>query len=199
MIILEKKDLVRYLEVVDSSTIVATILDPRTKLALFAIGEESTNAVNAIKSHFAEYNVSPLLISLLNTNQETVSNCEYFHQLKRKWLAISDSQTERSVRRSRSSEIYEKLNRWCKISKYYTKLRLNKFPDVVKGTFSRISSIWSNGTRLFVYPSYSVLYEQAFSVASNTITCTRNKMLPETARALLYSKIIFDKKLIVRV
>ncbi|GET59154.1 zinc finger BED domain-containing protein RICESLEEPER 2-like [Rhizophagus irregularis DAOM 181602=DAOM 197198] len=91
---------------------IATTLDPHTKLALFATGEESTNAVNAIKSHFAEYNVSPLLTSLLNTNQETVSNCEYFHQLKRKRLAISDSQTERSVRRSRSSEIYKKLNRY---------------------------------------------------------------------------------------
>jgi len=87
-------------------------LDPRTKLTLFAVGEESTNAVNAIKSHFSEYNVSPLLTSLPNTNQETVSNREYFHQLKRRRLAISDSQIERSVRRLRSSGIYEELDRY---------------------------------------------------------------------------------------
>jgi hypothetical protein len=102
----------QYWEVVDSSTIVATILDPRTKLTLFEIGERSTNAVNAIKTHFAEYNVSPLPILLSNTNQETVSNRKYFHRLKRKWLAISDSQTERSERRSRSSGIYEELDQY---------------------------------------------------------------------------------------
>jgi hypothetical protein len=78
---------------IPSSTIVSTILDP-----LFETGEESTNAVNAIKNHFAEYNVSPLPTSLSNTNQETVSN---LHQLKRRRLAISDSQTKRSERRSR--------------------------------------------------------------------------------------------------
>lgn len=102
----------QYWKVVDSSTIVATILDLHTKLTLFETGEESTNAVNAIKNHFAEYNVSPLPISLFSTNQETVSNREYFHRLKRRRLAISDSQTERSERRSRSSGIYEELDRY---------------------------------------------------------------------------------------
>jgi hypothetical protein len=92
---------------IPSSTIVSTILDP-----LFETGEESTNAVNAIKNHFAEYNVSPLPTSLSNTNQETVSNREYFHQLKRRRLAISDSQTERSERGSKSFEIYEELDRY---------------------------------------------------------------------------------------
>ena len=49
------------------------------KLTLFAAEEESTDVINTIKSHFAEYNTSPLPTSLSNTNQETV----YFHQLKR--------------------------------------------------------------------------------------------------------------------
>ncbi|GBB94534.1 hypothetical protein RclHR1_23760001 [Rhizophagus clarus] len=97
--ILEK--IKKYWEVVDSSTTVATILDPCTILTLYAIGEESTNVVNAIKSHFTKYNVSPPPAMLSNTNQEIISKWEYFHQLKRRWLDVLGSQMERSKRRSR--------------------------------------------------------------------------------------------------
>ncbi|CAB5365207.1 unnamed protein product [Rhizophagus irregularis] len=185
--ILEK--IKQYWEVVDSSTIVATILDPRTKLTLFATGEESTNAVNAIKSHFAKYNVSPLLTSLPNTNQETVSNREYFHQLKRRRLAISDSQTERSVRRSRSSGIYEELDRYL----------ASPCDDNVEpllwweAHFREFPALGAMARDYLSIQATSVPCEQAFSVASNTITRTRNRMLPETARALLCSKSWLEK------
>ncbi|GBB83770.1 hypothetical protein RclHR1_10440003 [Rhizophagus clarus] len=106
--ILEK--IKKYWEVVDSFTTVATILDPRTKLTLYATGEESTNVVNAIKSHFTEYNVSPPPAMLSNTNQKTISNWEYFHQLKRRRLDVLGSQTERSERRSRSTGIHKELD-----------------------------------------------------------------------------------------
>jgi hypothetical protein len=36
---------------VDSSTLVATVLDPRTKLTLFSAGEETTNAIKGIGNH----------------------------------------------------------------------------------------------------------------------------------------------------
>ena len=39
----------------------------------------------------------------------------------------------------------------------------------------------------------SVACEQAFSVASNVITRTRNRMLPETSRALLCLKSWIEK------
>ncbi len=48
--ILQKID--QYWEVVDSSTLVAAVLDPRTKLTLFSTGEESTNAINTVKRCF---------------------------------------------------------------------------------------------------------------------------------------------------
>jgi hypothetical protein len=179
----------QYWEVVDSSTIVATILDPRIKLTLFEIGERSTNAVNAIKNHFAEYNVSPLPILLSNTNQETVSNREYFHRLKRKRLAISDSQTERSERRSRSSGIYEELDRYLALPcddnvepLLWWKAHFREFPAL--GAIAR---------DYLSIQATSVSCEQTFSVASNTITRTRNRLLPETARALLCSKSWLEK------
>ncbi|CAB4405998.1 unnamed protein product [Rhizophagus irregularis] len=166
--ILEK--IKQYWEVVDSSTIVATILDPRTKLTLFATGEESTNAVNAIKSHFAEYNVSPLLTSLPNTNQETVSN-------------------QRSVRRSRSSGIYEELDR-------YLALPCDDNVEPLlwwKAHFREFPALGAMARDYLSIQATSVPCEQAFSVASNTITRTRNRMLLETARALLCSKSWLEK------
>lgn len=42
----------------------------------------------------------------------------------------------------------------------------------------------------------SVASEQAFSIARNTITKTRNRLLPETARACLCVKSWMDKNLV---
>ena len=39
----------------------------------------------------------------------------------------------------------------------------------------------------------SVAYEQAFSMASNTITCTRNRLQPDTSRTLLCLKSWLEK------
>jgi len=73
----------QYWNVVDSSTLVATVLDPRIKLILFAEGEESTNAVNAVKKLLSEYNKSPSPTTSPVINEEKISTREYFHQLKR--------------------------------------------------------------------------------------------------------------------
>ena len=78
----------QYWNVVDSSTLVATVLDPRIKLTLFAEGEESTNAINAVRNLLPEYNMSPLPITSPVINEEKTSTREYFHQLKRRQLAI---------------------------------------------------------------------------------------------------------------
>ncbi|CAI2167659.1 15640_t:CDS:2 [Funneliformis geosporum] len=75
-------------KIVDLSTLVATVLDPRIKLTLFAIGEESTNAINTVKSYFTEYHIpQPQTLFVINhNNSKKTSTQEYFHQLKKRQL-----------------------------------------------------------------------------------------------------------------
>ena len=65
----------------NSSTLVITVLNLRTKLTLFVTGEESTSAINAVKSHFTEYHIPLPQSAVINHNND---ECEYFHKLKRR-------------------------------------------------------------------------------------------------------------------
>ncbi|GBB91783.1 hypothetical protein RclHR1_19170001 [Rhizophagus clarus] len=83
--ILQKID--QYWEVVDSSTLASTVLDPHTKLTLFSTGKESTNAINAVKRRFSEYHTPMSQPAVINhDNGEVASTRDYFHQLKRRRL-----------------------------------------------------------------------------------------------------------------
>ena len=93
---------------IDSSTLVAAVLDPRTKLTLFATGEESTKAIDAVKNCFAEYHI-PQPQSIVNhNNSEVISTREYFHQLKRRRL---NNDVASSITRT-SPGIYEEFDRY---------------------------------------------------------------------------------------
>ncbi|GES86439.1 zinc finger BED domain-containing protein RICESLEEPER 2-like [Rhizophagus clarus] len=97
-----------YWEVVDSSTLASTVLDPRTKLTLFSTGEESTNAINAVKRRFSEYHTPMSQPAVINhDNGEVASTRDYFHQLKRRRLNNSTLNITRP-----SSGIYEEIDRY---------------------------------------------------------------------------------------
>ena len=78
----------QYWKIVDSSTLVATVLDLHTKLTLLVTEEGSTNVINIVKSHFTEYHIpQPQTSSIINhNNSKKVSTWEYFHQLKKRRL-----------------------------------------------------------------------------------------------------------------
>ncbi len=182
--ILQKID--QYWEVVDSSTLVAAVLDPRTKLTLFSTGEESTNAIITVKRCFTEYHTPMSQPAVINHNNgEVRSTCEYFHQLKRRRL---NNDTAPSITRT-STGIYEELNRYLALPcddnvapLLWWQAHFREFPTL--GAMAR---------DYLSIQATSVACEQAFSVASNTITRTRNRLQPDTSRALLCSKSWLEK------
>ncbi len=174
----------QYWEIVDSSTIVATVLDPRTKLTLFTAGEEATNAINTVRSHFTEYH-SPLpQPAITNFNN---GGREYFHNLKKRRLEGNNNMLRTT--RTTSPEIYGELDRYLALPcndnitpLLWWNAHFQEFP-----TLERMARDY------FSIQATSVACEQAFSVASNTITRTRNRLHSETSRALLCSKSWLEK------
>ena len=169
----------------DSSTLVAAVLDPRTKLTLFSTGEESTNAINAVKRCFTEYYTPTSQPAVINHNNgEVISTREYFHQLKRRRL---NDNTTSSI--TRTTGIYEEIDRYLALPcddnvapLLWWQAHIQEFPTL--GAMAR---------DYLSIQATSVACEQAFSVASNTITRTRNRLHPDTSRALLCSKSWLEK------
>jgi len=171
--------------VIDSSTLVAAVLDPRTKLTLFATGEESTKAIDAVKNCFAEYHI-PQPQSIVNhNNSEVISTREYFHQLKRRRL---NNDVASSITRT-SPGIYEEFDRYLALP-----CDDNVAPLLWwKAHFQEFPALGAMARDYLSIQATSVACEQAFSVASNTITRTRNRLHPDTSRALLCSKSWLEK------
>ncbi|CAG8712381.1 6754_t:CDS:1, partial [Dentiscutata heterogama] len=44
-----------YKDIIDNATIVATILDPQTKLSLFEVGQQTSNAIDKVREIFGQY------------------------------------------------------------------------------------------------------------------------------------------------
>jgi hypothetical protein len=176
----------QYWEIVDSSTLVATVLDPRTKLTLFSAGEETTNAINTVRSHFTEYHnpLSQQPQPIINYN---TGGREYFHNLKRRRLENNNNISRTTG--AASPEIYGELDRYLALPcndnvapLLWWNAHFQEFP--ILGTMAR---------DYLSIQATSVACEQAFSVASNTITRTRNRLHSETSRALLCSKSWLEK------
>ena len=79
-----------YWIILDDTTTIATILDPRNKITLFEPGEPTTNAIDALKTQFSSYYTQepqpqpqpqPSIPKENNT-----SGREYFHHLKKRRL-----------------------------------------------------------------------------------------------------------------
>ncbi|EXX74310.1 hypothetical protein RirG_052310 [Rhizophagus irregularis DAOM 197198w] len=157
--ILQKID--QYWEVVDSSTLASTVLDPRTKLTLFSAGEESTNAINAVKRRFSEYHTPMSQPAVINhDNGEIASTRDYFHQLKRRRL---NNSTALNITRP-STGIYEEIDRYLALPcddnvapLLWWQVHFREFPAL--GAMAR---------DYLSIQATSVTCEQAFSVASNT-------------------------------
>ncbi|GES82795.1 zinc finger BED domain-containing protein RICESLEEPER 2-like [Rhizophagus clarus] len=181
--ILQKID--QYWEVVDSSTLASTVLDPHTKLTLFSTGKESTNAINAVKRRFSEYHTPMSQPAVINhDNGEVASTRDYFHQLKRRRLNNSTLNITRP-----SSGIYEEIDRYLALP----------YDDNVapllwwQAHFREFPALGAIARDYLSIQATSVACEQAFSVASNTITRTRNRLQPDTSHALLCSKSWLEK------
>ncbi|PKB99810.1 hypothetical protein RhiirA5_429143 [Rhizophagus irregularis] len=106
-LILQKID--KYWEIVDSFTLASKVLILCIKFTLLFAGEESTNAINAVKRRFSEYHTLISQPAVINHNNgEVASTCNYFHQLKKRRL---NNSTTLNITRL-STGIYEEIDQY---------------------------------------------------------------------------------------
>ena len=166
-----------YWEIMDSSSIASAILVPRTKLSVFT--EERTDACEHIKDIFETYQENSSSTSSpmrrISTSSINISR-QYFTQ----FLQGSIPQTSTSITPTNSSE----LDRYLALQEDEETDPLLWWQAHVK-EFPIISDMARD---YLTIQATSVPSEQAFSIAGNTISKTRNRLLPETARACLCLK-----------
>ncbi|GES92534.1 zinc finger BED domain-containing protein RICESLEEPER 2-like [Rhizophagus clarus] len=147
--------------------------------------KESTNAINAVKRRFSEYHTPMSQPAVINhDNGEVASTHDYFHQLKRRRLNNSTLNITRP-----SSGIYEEIDRYLALP-----CDDNVAPLLWwQAHFREFPALGAMARDYLSIQATSVACEQAFSVASNTITRTRNRLQPDMSRALLCSKSWLEK------
>src|SRR5207245_701178 len=113
--------------------------------------------------------------SIVNhNNSEVISTREYFHQLKRRRL---NNDIASSITRI-SPGIYKEFDRYLALP-----CDDNVTPLLWwKAHFQEFPALGAMARDYLSIQAISVACEQAFAVASNTITCTRNKLHPDTSR-----------------
>jgi hypothetical protein len=171
--------LAEYWRIMDGSSIASAILDPRIKLSIFT-EETRQSACEHIKVIFETYQENSSNASSpmrrISTSTTNVSR-QYFTQL----LQGAIPQVSTSVT---STHIASELDR-------YLALQADDEADPLLWwqAHAKEYPIVSDMARDYLtIPATSVPSEQAFSVAGNTISKTRNRLLPETARACLCMK-----------
>jgi hypothetical protein len=165
-----------YWEIMDRSSITSAILDPRTKLSVFS-EEDKPNACEHIQAIFEIYQEHPSDAQSptrrLSSSTTNVTR-QFFAQLRR-------NPTTPQVA---SSSLVSELDR-------YLALQIDEETEPLLWwrAHTKEYPIISNMARDYLtIQATSVPSEQAFSIAGNTISKTRNRLLPETARACLCMK-----------
>jgi hAT family C-terminal dimerisation region/Domain of unknown function (DUF4413) len=157
-----------------NSSAISAILDPRYKLTTFVNSEERNNYINYLQTLFSLYmskfNITP------NRMNENISQDprSYFLNI------INNNQNQSFINNSNFDEIDNYLNAPNEINMdplFWWKTNQSKYP-----VLSLIAKDF------LIIQATSVPSEQAFSVAGNAITQTRNRLDPETARATLCLK-----------
>lgn len=161
----------------DRPSVASAILDPRNKLSVFA---DQSMARENIQSVYETYKENT---SFVNTQKESGtprSARRYFAQLRRGVSRATLANEFNPPSTTESSELER-----------YLEFPIDEEIDPLLWwqAHSTEFPIVSEMARDFLtIQATSVASEQAFSVAGNTITKTRNRLLPETARACLCMK-----------
>jgi hypothetical protein len=168
-----------YWEIMDHSSIASAILDPRIKLSDFS--EDTIQSARAhIKTIFETYqeNFSNISSSPMRRTSTSINTSrQYFMQL----CQGTASQTSSVI--PTTSSVSE-LDR-------YLGLQIDEDADPLlwwQAHAKEYPNVSNMARDYLAIQATSVPSEQAFSVAGNTISRTRNRLLPETARACLCMK-----------
>jgi hypothetical protein len=179
-----KEKLERYWEIVDTTTTISTVMDPRYKFSLFE-NHQLAEVKQKIRDLSGTYNNNSNLTETSNQVAEleqavTSNKLSFFHQLRRRRFNESEPNPESST----LSPIDQELNR-------YELVNCGDDIDILEW--------WK--TNQIEYPILSCIArdylaiqatstecERSFSMAGNTITDKRNRLDPETVRASLCLK-----------
>jgi len=176
----------QYKHIINDDTTVASILDPQTKLSLFEIGQETTDAVNKAREVFNQYHTTLTDKQAYNQhiNKDDVSTThDYFKGLKQRHL-----ESGYKTNRTSADELERYLALPCDENVaplLWWKAYEKEFP-----TLARMSSNYLS------IQTTSIACEQAFSVTTNTISRTRSLLDPETSRASLCAKSWIENEIV---
>ncbi|GBC27415.1 zinc finger BED domain-containing protein RICESLEEPER 2-like [Rhizophagus irregularis DAOM 181602=DAOM 197198] len=177
----------QYWMIMDKSSITSAILDPQNKLTIFS-DESRLSALQHIQDTYNTYKEWSLLT---NTKQYAPNSTrQYFARLQQ--INEEIDQTSDEISPVIPAVEFEELNR-------YLQLPIDEGTDPLTWwqAHSNEFPVLCNIARDFLcIQAMSVASEQAFSVAGNTITKTRNRLLPETARVCLCMKSWINNKLV---
>lgn len=166
----------------DSSAISA-ILDPRYKLSTFNNQEERKNYIDCLQNLFSSY-IPSSYTRQNQTNIEVQDSRSYFLNI------INNNQSNSFVNHSNNLE-FEEIGKYLNMP---NDININPLAwwKSHQEEFPVLSLIAKD---FLIIQSTSVPSEQAFSIANNTITQTRNRLDPETAREILCLKSWIENKL----
>src|ERR1043165_9731120 len=164
------KKLNNYWQIIDTSTIISTILNPSSKLLTFSFGEQRDKAINHLRSKMVLYTSSQDINNSNNIVSKDASARSFFENLimqQQNKTQPLEGELERYLALPLKQS--DPLSWWYQYaSKFLILSKMARNYLAIQGT--------------------SVPSEQAFSVASHTITKVRNRLNPETARASLCLK-----------
>lgn len=163
-----------------SSLSISAILDPRYKTTTFKNSEEHIDCINNLRSLFSSYMTD---FHVESNRREIISqgSRNYFLNM------INNNQVNHSTENLEFDEINNYLNTLNEINTdplMWWKEHQNEYPIL-----SLIAKDY------LIIQATSVPAEQAFSIAGNTITQTRNKLDSETARTILCLKSWIENEL----
>ena len=165
-----------------NSSTISALLDPRYKITTFDDDNELNDCINHLKSLFSSYYTDSHTIPNRTSEKTLQSSRNYFLSMINK-----RHQTYLSAEDPELDEIDSYLNTSNDFNTdplLWWKEHQREYP-----TLSLIAKDY------LIIQATSVAAEQAFSIAGNCITQTRNKLDPETARETLCLKSWIENKI----
>jgi hAT family C-terminal dimerisation region len=169
-----------WVQYLSRSSAISAILDPRYKLSTFSDPEEREECVDYLQTLYSSYIQNSHTIPN-RINEEMQDSRSYFLNI------INSNQSNSFGNNLGFKEIDNYLNMPNDINidpLSWWKVHQKEYP---------ILSLMAKD--FLIIQSTSVPSEQAFSIANNTITQTRNRLDPETAREILCLKSWIENKL----
>ena len=190
-----------YWLIVDESSQISALLDPRIKLIAFDNDDEKKKVKDLILELTEYYEVSQVQITdNATTGDEIINTRNYFRRLREQNLAINNpsftttsrtTNIESNTLSGSKNQIQNELTRYISIP-LEDKIEPLDWWYVQRKEYPILSRIARD---YLVIQATSVASEQAFSIAGQTITSQRNRLDPDTAQASLCLKSWIQNKI----